>query len=127
MLGVDVEKRLGDFSLRARFQTGNGVTAVFGPSGAGKTTLVKLLVGLYRPQKGNIFYNGTPEDEIAIESLRAAIHLKMNHDALPWLSGNLPGYCTANGSCECNLDCLSMISVASLETACASFARSGRV
>jgi ATP-binding cassette subfamily B protein len=33
-----------------------------GPSGAGKTTLVKLLVGLYRPLTGHIYYNGTPED-----------------------------------------------------------------
>ena len=44
-----------------------------GPSGAGKTTLVKLLVGLYRPQTGHILYNGTPEDEIEIDSLRERI------------------------------------------------------
>ena len=44
-----------------------------GPSGAGKTTLVKLLVGLYRPQTGHIYYNGTREDEIAIEDLRERI------------------------------------------------------
>jgi ATP-binding cassette subfamily B protein len=56
------------------FGVARGETIAFvGPSGAGKTTLVKLLVGLYRPQKGNIFYNGTPEDEIAIESLRERI------------------------------------------------------
>ena len=32
--------------------------AFVGPSGAGKTTLVKLLVGLYRPKTGHIYYNG---------------------------------------------------------------------
>ena len=38
-----------------------GETIAFvGPSGAGKTTLVKLLVGLYRPQIGHIYYNGVP-------------------------------------------------------------------
>ena len=44
-----------------------------GPSGAGKTTLVKLLVGLYRPKTGHIYYNGVPEDEIAIDGLRERI------------------------------------------------------
>jgi molybdate transport system ATP-binding protein len=54
MLGVDVEKRLGDFFLSARFQTGSGVTAVFGPSGAGKTTLVNMISGLVAPDRGRI-------------------------------------------------------------------------
>jgi len=35
MLAVDVEKRLGDFSLAARFATAAGVTALFGAYGAG--------------------------------------------------------------------------------------------
>jgi ATP-binding cassette subfamily B protein len=34
---------------------------------------VKLLVGLYRPQTGHIYYNGVPEDEIAIDRLRERI------------------------------------------------------
>jgi molybdate transport system ATP-binding protein len=59
MLGVDVEKRLGDFFLSARFQTGRGVTAVFGPSGAGKTTLVNMISGLVAPDRGRIAIDGT--------------------------------------------------------------------
>lgn len=56
------------------FGVSRGETIAFvGPSGAGKTTLVKLLVGLYRPQSGNIFYNSIPEDEVAIETLRDRI------------------------------------------------------
>ncbi|MDP9169046.1 MAG: ABC transporter ATP-binding protein/permease [Acidobacteriota bacterium] len=56
------------------FHVERGKTIAFvGPSGAGKTTLVKLLVGLYRPKMGHIFYNGTPEDEIEIEGLRERI------------------------------------------------------
>ncbi len=56
------------------FAVSRGETIAFvGPSGAGKTTLVKLLVGLYRPQSGHIFYNGTREDEVDIESLRERI------------------------------------------------------
>ena len=37
--------------------------AFVGPSGAGKTTLVKLLVGLYPPQDGRILYNGIAGDD----------------------------------------------------------------
>src|SRR5438309_7244953 len=56
------------------FEVSRGETIAFvGPSGAGKTTLVKLLVGLYRPQQGHILYNGVREDQIATEGLREKI------------------------------------------------------
>ena len=56
------------------FSVTRGKTIAFvGPSGAGKTTLVKLLVGLYRPKTGHIHYNGIPEDEVDIDSLRGRI------------------------------------------------------
>jgi ATP-binding cassette subfamily B protein len=56
------------------FTVTRGKTIAFvGPSGAGKTTLVKLLVGLYRPKTGHIHYNGTREDEVGIDSLREKI------------------------------------------------------
>src|ERR1035437_2826356 len=47
------------------FETRRGETVAFvGPSGAGKTTLVKLLVGLYPPQAGRVLYNGISGTEI---------------------------------------------------------------
>lgn len=56
------------------FRVSRGETIAFvGPSGAGKTTLVKLLVGLYRPQTGHIYYNQTREDEVEIDGLREKI------------------------------------------------------
>ncbi len=54
MLSVDVEKRLGEFSLHARFETADGVTGVFGSSGSGKTTLVNMIAGLIAPDRGRI-------------------------------------------------------------------------
>jgi len=54
MLSVDVEKRLGEFTVNARFATANGVTALFGPSGAGKTTVVNMIAGLVTPDRGRI-------------------------------------------------------------------------
>jgi ATP-binding cassette subfamily B protein len=56
------------------FKTKIGETIAFvGPSGAGKTTLVKLLVGLYRPQTGKILYNQKNFDEIDFDGLRERI------------------------------------------------------
>lgn len=56
------------------FNTQQGKTIAFvGPSGAGKTTLVKLLVGLYHPQTGRILYNGIPGNEIDLDQLREHI------------------------------------------------------
>jgi molybdate transport system ATP-binding protein len=59
VLAVDVEKRLGDFSLAARFETAGGVTALFGASGAGKTTLVNMIAGLIAPDQGRIRLDDT--------------------------------------------------------------------
>jgi ATP-binding cassette, subfamily B, bacterial len=56
------------------FQTKLGETIAFvGPSGAGKTTLVKLLVGLYPPQEGRILYNGQPNTTVDLDQLRERI------------------------------------------------------
>jgi ATP-binding cassette, subfamily B, bacterial len=56
------------------FSAHRGETIAFvGPSGAGKTTLVKLLVGLYRPQGGRILYNGFGSDTVALERFRERI------------------------------------------------------
>ncbi|HEX6333111.1 MAG TPA: ABC transporter ATP-binding protein [Flavisolibacter sp.] len=56
------------------FKVTTGETIAFvGPSGAGKTTLMKLLVGLYRPQEGAILYNGLDENNIHFDDLRNQI------------------------------------------------------
>src|SRR5690606_8885859 len=56
------------------FSTGKGDTIAFvGPSGAGKTTLVKLLVGLYHPQEGRIYYNDISDRDVDFEEFRERI------------------------------------------------------
>jgi molybdate transport system ATP-binding protein len=59
MLEVSVERRLGDFQLAASFVAGTGITALFGRSGSGKTSLVNALAGLLRPDAGRISLDGT--------------------------------------------------------------------
>ena len=59
MLAVDVEKQLGTFKLAVRFQVPGGATALFGPSGAGKTSVVNMIAGLLRPDRGRIALDDT--------------------------------------------------------------------
>src|SRR5262249_52865156 len=42
------------FVLDARFEAGDGTTALFGPSGSGKSTVLGLVAGILRPQSGVI-------------------------------------------------------------------------
>jgi molybdate transport system ATP-binding protein len=58
LLVLDVEKRLGAFQLAAKFETEARVTALFGPSGAGKTTIINMIAGLVAPDRGRIMYGG---------------------------------------------------------------------
>ena len=59
MLQVDVRRAFPSFRLEVRFEAGpGGITALFGRSGAGKTTLVNLLAGLDRPDSGRIVLGG---------------------------------------------------------------------
>jgi molybdate transport system ATP-binding protein len=58
-LAVDIDKAAGAFRLTAEFVSGGGVTALFGRSGAGKTTLVNLIAGLAHPDRGTIRLDDT--------------------------------------------------------------------
>lgn len=53
-LEVDIGLRLGDFALDAQFTSDAPVTALFGRSGSGKTTVLNAIAGLVQPQRGRI-------------------------------------------------------------------------
>ncbi|MFQ1699092.1 molybdenum ABC transporter ATP-binding protein [Loktanella agnita] len=59
MLEITVQKRLGDFTLDVEFAAPAGVTAVFGRSGSGKTSLINAVAGLLRPDAGRIALGDT--------------------------------------------------------------------
>jgi molybdate transport system ATP-binding protein len=58
VLALDIEKQLGAFRLSVRFEAAGGATALFGPSGAGKTSVVNMIAGLLPPDRGSIVLDG---------------------------------------------------------------------
>ena len=67
---VDVTKRLGDARVGAAFEAGEGLTVLFGPSGAGKTSTLNMIAGLVRPDWGRVRVDG--ETLFALALQRAA-------------------------------------------------------
>lgn len=72
-------------------------TALVGPSGSGKTTLLNLIGGLDKPDKGNIFINGT---DITRLSAGALIDFRMRNIGFVFQSFNLIPVLTAKENTE---------------------------
>ena len=58
MLDLSVDRVQGDFRVQVQLAAGAGVTALFGPSGSGKTSVVNMVAGLTRPDRGRIAVEG---------------------------------------------------------------------
>lgn len=55
---VEARQKLGAFSLDAGFSSEGGVTALFGRSGSGKTSMVRIIAGLSKPDHGRLVIDG---------------------------------------------------------------------
>jgi len=56
---IQVNRRQGEFQVNTAFKgPDSGVTALYGPSGAGKTSVINMVAGLIRPDRGRIAVNG---------------------------------------------------------------------
>lgn len=71
---VDVEARRGDFKIAVAFQVGPGITALFGASGAGKTSILNMIAGVLKPTRGRIAVDG----QVLFDSA-ASINVKPEH------------------------------------------------
>ncbi|MGB0906151.1 MAG: peptidase domain-containing ABC transporter [Maricaulaceae bacterium] len=72
--------------LSVTFPAGE-MTTLTGLSGGGKTTLLKLIMGLYPPNKGRILIDGIPLSELRLQDWRGVIGVVMQDDQL--LSGTI--------------------------------------
>lgn len=55
---VDVIRQVGDATVVASFTTEGGLTALLGPSGSGKSSILNMVAGLLRPDRGMIRVGG---------------------------------------------------------------------
>ena len=88
---VGLRKRLGDFELRSvSFEAAEGAYAVLlGPTGCGKTVLLETLVGINRPDEGQVWLDGQDVTDVAPE--RRGIGFVYQRSMLfPHLYGALP-------------------------------------
>ncbi len=55
---LDLAKRLGETEIALRLEVGDGLTVLFGPSGVGKTSVLNMVAGLLRPDRGHVRIGG---------------------------------------------------------------------
>ena len=72
--------------INLRIEPGSTVT-IMGPSGGGKTTLVKIMLGLLQPTSGEVLIDGLPLASIGLQAYREQIGAVMQEDQL--LSGSI--------------------------------------
>ncbi len=72
--------------INIRIEPGQSV-AIVGPSGGGKSTLLKLLIGIYQPVEGEVVFDGHPLTALGLRAVRDRLGVVMQDDQL--LSGTI--------------------------------------
>lgn len=73
-------------NVNFRIDAGENI-ALTGPSGAGKTTLMKIALGLLSPTEGEVLFGGVPVQQLGLSNFRKQIGTVMQEDVL--LTGSL--------------------------------------
>ncbi len=71
---------LAHFELDVTFEAGTHSTGIFGPSGAGKTTVLELIAGIRRPSNGRIVVDGT-----VVEDAASRLHVAARNRAVGYV------------------------------------------
>jgi len=83
MLTVDIQKKLGAFSLNVSFNAAEGVTGILGASGCGKSMTLRCIAGIEKPDEGRI----TLDDVVLFDS-EQGINLKPQERKVGYLFQN---------------------------------------
>jgi len=83
MLTVDIQKKLGAFSLNVSFNAAEGVTGILGASGCGKSMTLRCIAGIEKPDQGRI----TLDDAVLFDS-EQGINLKPQERKVGYLFQN---------------------------------------
>ena len=85
-LYVDIEKTLGSFHLKVKFEAENNVLALLGASGCGKSMTLKCIAGIETPDRGRIVLDGVTLFDSANmtvwQNIACGVRDKRNADAL---------------------------------------------
>lgn len=76
----------GSFSVRAHFDATTGITALFGPSGSGKSVTLATVAGLLRPSSGTVVLAGRTvadaEEQVHVPTQERRVGMVFQHAAL---------------------------------------------
>jgi molybdate transport system ATP-binding protein len=97
MLAVDIEKRLGDFEIKVAFESKGSVTALFGSSGSGKTSIVNMVAGLITPDRGRIALD---DDALFDSSMRVNVPTHQRRIGYVFQEGRLFPHMSAAGNLD---------------------------
>lgn len=75
----DVEPVLKGLSLK--INAGEKI-ALVGASGGGKSTLVQIILGMYTPEKGQLYFDGVPVSDIGLDVVRDNVATVLQHPSL---------------------------------------------
>ena len=90
-LYVDIEKRLGAFCLRSKFEASDETTALLGASGCGKSMTLKCIAGIVTPDQGRIvlgdrvLFDSEKKIDLPPQQRRVG-YLFQQYALFPWLT-----------------------------------------
>lgn len=85
-VSIDATTTVGEFSVTATFHAAPGITALFGPSGSGKSVSLATIAGLLRPATGTVSLHGElvadPASRLHVPTQRRHLGMVFQHAAL---------------------------------------------